>query len=39
VNKMRMENENLEKTVTEMEQKYKDLVGSLSSAMADLDNV
>lgn len=34
-----MENEKLEVTVTEMENKYKDLVTSLGSAMADLDNV
>lgn len=39
VSKMRMENDQLEKSVADMEQKYKDLVDSLGSAMADLNNV
>lgn len=34
-----MENDNLEKTVIEMEQKQKDLMDSLASAVADLNNV
>lgn len=36
---MRMENDQLEKSVADMEQKYKDMVDSLASAMADLNNV
>lgn len=34
-----MENEKLEGTVSEMENKYKGLVDDLGSAMADLNNV
>ena len=39
VAKLRMENEKLEGTVSEMENKYKGLVDDLGSAMADLNNV
>ncbi|XP_067939185.1 tropomyosin-like [Watersipora subatra] len=39
VGKMRMENEQLEKSLTDMEQKHKDMVDSLGAAMADLNNV
>jgi len=36
---MRMESENTEKSLADMEQKYKDLLDSLGAAMADLNNV
>lgn len=39
INKLRMENEKLEQTVQEMEQKQKDTMDSLASAVADLNNV
>lgn len=36
---MRMENERVENELGQMEQKYKEMLNSLASAMADLNNV